>query len=61
MENENIEISEKTFRKYLKLQEKGDYNMMSPQVRIKLGLTREEHQYLMFNYEKIAKQYDIEV
>ncbi len=46
------------FEKYLELQRSGKYNMVSPEAREALGLSKEEHQYIIKNYSEILKEYE---
>lgn len=46
------------FEKYLELQKSGEINMVSSAVQKRLGITKEEHQFIMKNYNDIKKEYD---
>ncbi len=46
------------FEKYLKLQKSGEINMVSSQVRDKLGISKEEHEFIMKNYSAILEEYN---
>ena len=46
------------FEQYLKLQKSGEINMVSAQVRERLGITKEEHVYIMEHYSELLKEYN---
>lgn len=46
------------FEKYLKLQKSGDLNMVSPKVQTRLGITKDEHLFILMNYDKILQEYE---
>lgn len=46
------------FEKYLALQKSGEMNMMSSQVQQRLGISKEEHMFIIKNYSAIKEEYD---
>lgn len=46
------------FEKYLELQKSGEMNMMSPQVQERLGISKDEHLFIIKNYDALKKEYD---
>ncbi len=46
------------FEKYLELQRSDELNMVSPEVRDRLGISREEHLYILNNYDELLKEYE---
>ena len=46
------------FEKYLKLQKSGDLNMVSPEVQTRLGITKDEHLFILTNYDKLREEYE---
>lgn len=46
------------FEKYLELQKSGEMNMASPDVRTRLGISKEEHQFLMKNYSSLLQEFN---
>jgi hypothetical protein len=48
------------FRRFRKLQRTGRYNMASPAAAAALGLTKEEHLFVIENYDALEKQCTLE-
>ena len=46
------------FEKYLELQKSGELNMVSPEVRERLGLTKDEHHYILMHYGELLEEYE---
>lgn len=46
------------FEKYLELQKSGEMNMISPQVQNRLGISKEEHMFIIKNYDDILEEYN---
>lgn len=46
------------FEKYLQLQKSGEINMVSSRVQDILGITKEEHRFIMENYSEISKEFN---
>ena len=46
------------FEKYLELQRSGELNMVSPEVREKLGITKDEHHYILEHYSELLDEYE---
>ena len=46
------------FEKYLELQKSGELNMLSSQVQERLGISKEEHQFIIKNYQALKEEYD---
>ena len=46
------------FEKYLELQESGELNMVSPEVQSRLGITRDEHHYILQHYSELLAEYE---
>ena len=45
------------FEKYLELQKSGEMNMVSSQVQTRLGISKEEHHFIMENYNDLLEEY----
>lgn len=48
----------RNFENYLKLQQSGEMNMVSAGVRERLGISKEEHLFILENYSEIKKEYE---
>lgn len=46
------------FERYLNLQKSGELNMVSSEVRMKLGISEEEHHFILNNYTDLKKEFD---
>ena len=46
-----------SFEKYLALQKSGEVNMASSEVQTRLGISKEEHYYIMENYNDLLEEY----
>ena len=46
-----------TFEKYLELQKSGEMNMVSPEVQARLGISKEEHHFILENYGALLDAY----
>lgn len=46
------------FEKYLTLQKSGEVNMMSSRVQSQLGISKDEHMFILNNYNELKKEYD---
>lgn len=46
------------FEKYLELQKSGEINMVSSEVQSKLGISKEEHQFIMKNYSALLQEFN---
>lgn len=53
------EPSKEAFERFVKLQYSGVVNMVSKNVQDVLGITPEEHRYILNNYESLKKKYGI--
>lgn len=47
-----------TFEKYLELQRSGELNMVSSEVQVRLGISEEEHRFIMNNYSALLEEYN---
>lgn len=45
------------FMRYVKCQKSGKYNMLDSRVQIECNLTKEEHMYIIKNYNELYKKY----
>lgn len=45
------------FEKYLELQRSGEMNMVSKEIQGKLGISKEEHHFIMENYGDLLEEY----
>lgn len=45
------------FEKYLELQQSGELNMVSSEVQSRLGISQEEHRFIMENYAALMDEY----
>ena len=48
------------FRKYLRVQMNGDYNMFDPRARAATGISREDYIFVMEHYSELKAQYDLQ-
>ena len=48
----------RNFENYLELQKSGEMNMVSSAVRERLGISKEEHLYILENYSDIKEEYE---
>ena len=46
------------FEKYLELQRSGEINMVSSEVQTKLGISQEEHHFILENYSALLEEYN---
>ena len=46
------------FEKYYDLQKSGEINMVSSEVQKKLGISQEEHRFIMNNYDDLLKEFE---
>lgn len=46
------------FEKYLMLQKSGEINMVSSEVQARLGISKEEHRFIMKNYSALLDEYN---
>ena len=46
------------FEKYLALQKSGELNMVSPEVQSRLGISRDEHHYILKHYSELLEEYE---
>ena len=46
------------FEKYLVLQKSGELNMVSPEVQSRLGITKDEHLYILEHYSELLEEYE---
>lgn len=46
------------FEKYLKLQKSGELNMLSPEVRERLEISKDEHYYIIEHYSELFEEYE---
>ena len=46
------------FEKYLELQRSGELNMVSPEVQDRLGITKDEHLYILQHYSELLAEYE---
>lgn len=46
------------FEKYLELQKSAELNMVSPEVQTRLGITRDEHHYILEHYSELLEEYE---
>ena len=46
------------FEKYLALQKSGELNMVSPEVQSRLGITKEEHLFILEHYSELLNEYE---
>lgn len=46
------------FEKYLMLQKSGEVNMVSSEVQARLGISKEEHRYIIDNYSALLDEYN---
>lgn len=55
----NFEVATMTaFEKYLELQRSGEVNMVSSEVQVRLGISKEEHRYIMENYKALLEEFN---
>ena len=52
-----VTISQEQFHDYQRLQKAGLYNMLDPQVRDILEISREQHLYIINHYAELEKEY----
>lgn len=45
------------FEKYLELQKSGEINMVSSEVQTRLGISKEEHRFIMENYSALLEEF----
>ena len=57
MSNTEVIVSKEQFHDFQRLQEDGSYNMIDPAIRDVLDLSKEEHYYILSNYEKLLDMY----
>ena len=50
-----MEITREHFLDFKVLKEKGMYDMNDPNVRILLNITKEQHKYILDNYEHLEE------
>ena len=46
-----------SFEKYLELQHSGELNMVSSEVQTKLGISKEEHHFILENYSSLLEEF----
>lgn len=46
------------FEKYIQLQKSGEVNMVSPEVRNRLDITKDEHLFILNNYDALLKEFN---
>ena len=46
------------FEKYLEFQKSGELNMVSPEVQDRLGITKDEHLYILQHYSELLEEYE---
>ena len=46
------------FEKYLELQRSGEMNMVSSEVQARLGISKEEHHFILENYNALLEEYN---
>lgn len=46
------------FENYLRLQHSGEVNMVSSAARDKLGISKEEHRFILDNYNDLLQEYN---
>lgn len=46
------------FENYLELQHSGEINMVSSAVQAKLGISKEEHHFILENYSALLEEYN---
>ena len=46
------------FEKYLELQRSGELNMVSSEVQARLGISKEEHHFILENYNALLEEYN---
>ena len=46
------------FEKYVKLQRSGEINMVSSEVQNRLGISKEEHQFIIENYSALLAEFE---
>lgn len=52
-----VNVSEKEFKDFVKLQDSGKYNMMDSKVRILCCISRAQHIYIMEHYDELYEKY----
>ncbi|MEG2125725.1 MAG: hypothetical protein RRY14_07730 [Hydrogenoanaerobacterium sp.] len=50
-------VSKREFWRYMKVQQSGRYNMLSPYAFNKTGLSLEKYEYILNNYKDLERQY----
>ena len=48
----------RNFEKYLQLQKSGEMNMVPSQVQGRLGIDKEEHLFILNNYDALLEEYN---
>ena len=52
-----IEVTKEEFDRFVRVQESGMVNMMSPDVQDLADISKEVHMAIMGNYEELAEEY----
>ena len=48
----------RVFERYLEIQKSGEINMVSSRVRDVLGISKEEHQFIMTHYAELLEEFN---
>lgn len=57
MSVEEVTVTKGQFESFKNLQKQGVCNMVSPEVRTLVGLTKEQHYYILNNYSELEEKY----
>ena len=57
MSVEEVTVTKEQFNSFKDIQEQGVCNMLSPEVRTLVGITKEQHYYILNNYSELEEKY----
>lgn len=55
------EVTKKDFIRYLKVQDKGHYNMFDPRAKSETGLSDEKYSYILAHYDELEEKFGVNV